>query len=196
MLTPMELRRVRFEQALTELDFDDALAEAEEIEAATGEVGLTDRVRTEREHAEGSARSLHSRLTELARSHDYRSLLDIGNHRSTPQLLALLPDDTRNRSEVHLRGAERWAERQVDANRRRLDEVARAVDALDLEFATGVLRRLDEGFLDEVMRERRNQLLLDITARTIELEELQASASRVVAEERPPRWWQRRRKSP
>jgi hypothetical protein len=191
----MDARHAKLEQALSDFDFDQANALAVQIESDDGGVGLIDRVRTERAHAETSARDLHLKITDLARRHDYRSLLEIVHSPSTARLLALLPEDTKSRSEVHLLGAERWSQRQVDANRRRLDEVAKAVASLDLEFASGVLRRLDEGFLDQEMRDRRNQLLLDITARTIELEELEASASKVVAEERPPRWWRRRRRS-
>ncbi len=131
----------------------------------------------------------------MARSHDYRSLLDIVDRPSTISLLGLLPANTKSRSEVHLRGARRWAERQVEANSRRLDEVAKAVAELDLEFASAVLRRLDKEFLDDAMRETRNQLLLEITARTIEMEELQNSAERVISEETPTRWWQRRRRT-
>jgi hypothetical protein len=190
----MDGRRADFEQAIAELDFETARALVDQIETGEDDQESSTRLRIEIERAERKARALHLKITELARSHDHRSLLDIVHHPSTARLLAVLPEDTRKRSEVHLRGAERWAERQVEANRRRLDEVSKAVASLDLEFASGVLKRLDGGFLDEEMRERRNQLLLDITARTIELEDLQVSASRVVAEERPPRWWQRRRR--
>lgn len=195
MLTVMDVRPSDVDKALSEFDFDRARELARAIDAESESAQLTDRVAAEESQALQAARDLHARITELARSHDYRDLLDIAREASTEGLLRLLPPNTKSRSEVHLKGAVRWAERQVEANRRRLDEVEKAVAELDIEFASGVLRRLDDGFMDGPMRDRRNQLLLDITARTIELEELQSNAARVIEEERPARWWQRRRRS-
>ncbi len=72
------------------------------------------------------------------------------------------------------------------------------MDGLDLELARGLMNRVDSRFLSDEQKEERDQLLLDISARTMELESLDENGDELI-EKREPRqqrnsgrpWWRR-----
>lgn len=181
-----------FTQALTELRFEFA---QKIIQRSPNDhrSALEDRLRGARESAQEAAGQLMSRVSALARQHDYRRLLDIRADPATAGLLEMLTASAQQRATVHLEAATRWAERQAEANRRRLTEARAALGDLDLRLARSLVNRLDEHFLGNPEREERDGLLLEIEARWMEVEELTGTASRVMAEERPPRrrWWRK-----
>lgn len=142
-----------------------------------------------------AAQAIHEQIVNLAREHDYRRLLELAIDPAIDGMLDELPEDTRRRSRLHLRRAVRWSEQQYEVNRRRMGEARRALDGLDLELARGVLARIDEEFLSEADVERRDALLLEVSARQVEFEDLDELAAEV-GRVRPPaqkrRWWRRR----
>jgi hypothetical protein len=142
-----------------------------------------------------AAQAIHEQIVNLAREHDYRRLLELAADPAIDGMLDELPADTRRRSRLHLQRAVRWSEQQYEANRRRMGEARRALDGLDLELARGVLARIDEEFLDEADVERRDALLLEVSARQVEFEDLDQLAAEV-GRVRPPsrkrRWWRLR----
>ncbi len=69
-----------------------------------------------------------------------------------------------------------------------------ALDQFDVDLAAGLLKRVDQRFLDEEGKQRKDDLLLRLSGRKLELEELEA-ATADVAPPNPPhrrrRWWRR-----
>jgi hypothetical protein len=145
---------------------------------------------TDLEHAQ----HLTSRIRALALRDDYRGLLAVAARPETEQLLDLLSNDLASAARVHLDAAHRWRERKVQANRRRLTEAQTALDAFDVSLARALLGRIEEDWLEPQDESARDQLLLRLSARTMESEELTSLASEAIEEHRPRRrWWQRRR---
>ena len=180
-----------FETALAEFQYDEAAGIAA---ASASRQELEDRLAAHRKDTMEAAYQLASRISALARQHDHLALLDVDEAEMTASLLALLPDSTQERAQIHLRGARHWGRRQVESNRRRLEEARGALDGLDIVLARSIVRRVEERFLTELEIAERDQLLLDISARSIEAEELAESADQIVAEEKQAqrRWWQRK----
>ncbi len=141
-------------------------------------------------HTDDHAWRLHRRILELAEADEPRLLLAIADDPATEALLARLPEAARHRARLHLRRARRWSDRQAATNRRRLVEARAALDALDLELARGLLARIDDAFLEPADRRERDQMLLELSARTMEFEDI---ARRVQPEQRRARRWRRRR---
>lgn len=141
------------------------------------------------------ALALQAQLVELGRIDDHRAILELADDPATGPLLALLSPAARDRAELQIRLARRWADERRATNHRRLDEAKRALDGLDLELARGLLRKIDGEFLDEGAATTRDQLLLDVAARSMELEELETRTGRLIAEATPPpkkrRWFRR-----
>lgn len=134
---------------------------------------------------------LHRRILELADAEDPRSLLAIADDPTTGPLLERLPEAARHRAQLQLRWARRWADRQRDTNRRRLAEAHAALSALDLDLARRLLARIDGEFLEASERQRRDQMLLELSARAMEFEDI----ARQVPNDPPPtrrRWWRHR----
>lgn len=135
--------------------------------------------------------ALHRRILELADADESRMLLAIADDPTTGPLLERLPEAARRRAHLQLRRARRWADRQRTTNRRRLGEARAALDALDLDLARGLLARIDDDFLDPEGRRRRDEMLLELSARTMEFEDI----ARRVPDVRPQtrrRWWRPR----
>jgi hypothetical protein len=61
----------------------------------------------------------------------------------------------------------------MDLNARRLGESRRALEGLDFELAAGLMRKVDGRFLSAERREERDDLLLEMSARTMEIESLE-----------------------
>jgi hypothetical protein len=75
-----------------------------------------------------------------------------------------------------------------------MGEARRALDGLDLELARGLMNKIDGRFLSEDEAQERDQLLIDIAARTMEFESISETGDRLLqrteeTEERP--WWRR-----
>lgn len=148
----------------------------------------------DRPEAEGHAVALHDQITRLGQERKPEAILDLMADPSNRQLLESGPESSRRRAEAYVREAERWLESKRDTNTRRLAEARRALEGLDLELARGLMNRIDGRFLSEDQEEERDQLLLDISARTMELESLAETGDQLVEEtentdHRP--WWRR-----
>ncbi|HZD23841.1 MAG TPA: hypothetical protein VE569_10635 [Acidimicrobiia bacterium] len=139
------------------------------------------------------ARQLGERIVRLGHERCQVELVELAGDPSTRRLLGLLPDSERSRAEIHLKSAERWEQSKRETNTRRLDEARRALDGLDLELARGLTRKIDGRYLsDEQLREH-DQLLLDISARAMEMESLSETGRELIEETEPKRqpWWRR-----
>lgn len=192
------VERAVIEKMLDEFRFDDAesLLERQDDDP---DPELRREIDRRRADAENRARDLVSRVVELGESRRLGEVVELARQSTTRPLLALVPDASRERAELYLREAERWAERREEINSRRLGEARRALDGLDLELAGGLMRRIDSRFLSSEQRDERDQLLLDITARAMEVESLTAMGRDLVedrrSQERKQRkspWWRRR----
>jgi hypothetical protein len=184
-----------FEAALAQYRFD----EAEELlnRAPADRVGdLRLELETWRAEAEETGRSTYQRILDLGASGTYDELLELYRDPTTARLLATLSDAERERVELHLRGAERWEETRRETNRRRMAEARRALDSLDLQLARGLLARVDGRYLDEQDASHRDDLLLELSARSMELEELSELEKQFVSERGRKRRlpWRRGRK--
>ena len=148
----------------------------------------------ERPEAEDRARALHERVTRLGQERNPEAILDLVEDPANRRLLQSGPESSRRRAEAYVREAQRWEERKRETNTRRLGEARRALDGLDLDLARGLMNRIDGRFLSEDQVEQRDQLLLDISARAMELESLSETGDRLAenaarATDRP--WWRR-----
>ncbi len=114
-----------------------------------------------------------SRIIRDARAHDYQALVHIDADPETEDLLGLLPDRATSQAHTHLRGARAWQGQQRERAISKLDAARAALDALDIPLARGILRRVDSSFLDETGIVRRDELLLGVEARAVELEDIQ-----------------------
>lgn len=142
-----------------------------------------------------AALELSRRILALAREHDHPALLEIDSDPETARLLALSGDELAKAAEVHLRGARAWQRKKEDANLRRLDEARLAIDGFDLGRARSLLLRIEEEYLTADGFAKRDALLIDLEARSMESEALQESAEQIIVESLPRwrRWFYRRR---
>lgn len=184
-------------EMLDELRFDEAeeLVEGAEEDAGTG---LLDEIAAKRAAAEERARTVAEQIIELGDEREFDEIIDLAHDPDTRPLLDLLPDTYRKRPNLYLREAIRWEQKRKETSTRRLIEARKALDGLDLELARGLMNRVDSRFLTDEQKEERDQLLLDISARTMELESLDESGDELI-ERREPRqqrssgrpWWRR-----
>lgn len=144
------------------------------------------------------AQARYQQIIELSGERRYAELTELVHDPSTRELLELLPEASRERAELHLKAVERWEARRRETSLRRLSEARTALDGLDLELAQGLVNKVDSRFLTEEERAQRDQLLLDISARRMELESLQRSGRELWEEAQPRRqrddrrpWWRR-----
>lgn len=193
-LLPMTFDFADFDTALRQLDLDEA-ARLLESAADQDRAHLAHRIEEVREEAHAAANALATSINAFAMQHDHLALLRIDEDSATSRYLKLLSAAARQRAETHLRGARNWAERQRQANLRRLDEAQQALGDFDLGLAKSIVRRVEERFLDEDGQERRDQLLLDLSARAMETEELAEVAGQIYQEAQPQakKWWRKRR---
>ncbi len=154
---------------------------------------MHERLAAARHAAQDRAQSLYQRLRELAETGDHARILQIRANPETARLMRLLPDTPRDRMELYFRNADRWEDSQRQTARRRLSDAGKALGGLDLQLARGLLARVDNRFLDEQEIAEKDQLLLEVSARAMELESLQETGSRLIEEAEPKRrrWWQR-----
>lgn len=181
--------RDRFDHALDGLAFDDAAAL---LAGATGgeQELLAAELERRRQQAGEEAVALHQLLERLSADGDHAAVLELDADPATARLLALLEPAARSRAELRLREARRWRDARRASNERRLIEARRALDALDLKLARGLTAKVEERFLDDQGKADLDDLLLRLTARSMELEEIEAAVP--VRPTRPRRrWWRR-----
>lgn len=183
-----------FRDLLDELRFDDA----EDLVKRSGQDpngALRGEISKRREEAEERARELARHIAELGEGRKLDEIVDFSHEDSTVRLLALAPDTSRKRAELYLREAERWADNKERINARRLAEARRALDGLDLDLAKGLMKRINGRFLNDELEEERDRLLLDISARAMDVESLAETTRRLTEDTRNQqkgRWWRRR----
>lgn len=184
-------------EMLDEFRFDEAerLVERAEEDA---EAPLLDEIAARRAAAEERARAMAEHIIELGDEREFEEIVGLAHDPDTRPLLDLLPDTFRKRPNLYLREAIRWEQRRKETSTRRLIEARKALDGLDLELARGLMNRIDSRFLTDEQEEERDQLVLDISARTMEMESLDESGDELI-ERREPRqqqssgrpWWRR-----
>jgi hypothetical protein len=171
--------------------------EAEPLIEETGDVSLRAELVSRRAEGERRGRELANRIIDLGTTQQIEDVLPLAHEPSTRLLLALAPNTSRKRAELYLRQAERWEDKRREVNERRLAEARRALEGLDLELAEGLMRRIDSRFLSDEEEQERDRLLLDISARAIEVESLAEKGRQLIGEAGPPRssrrqsWWRR-----
>lgn len=143
------------------------------------------------------ARELSEHIVRLGAERRQAELVELAHDDSTQGLLDLLPESAKEQAEAHLKLAERWEESRREANRRRLSEARRAVDGLDLELARGLTNKIDGRYLSDAQLEERDELLLEISARTMEMESVTEKGHRLIEQSEPKKnsgdrpWWRR-----
>jgi hypothetical protein len=143
-----------------------------------------------------AAQQLTSRIRALAVRDDHRGLLEIDAAPDTARLLDGLGTDLAAAARVHLDAARRWKSQMEAANRRRLEEARDALNGFDLALTRALLSRVEEDWLTPGDAAERDDVLLQMEARTMETEELTTLAARALEENRPRRRrWQRKRNS-
>lgn len=174
------------------------LDEAEPLIEERGDVSLRAELVRRRAEGERRGRELANRIIDLGNTHQIEDVVPLAHEPSTRLLLALAPDTSRKRAELSLRQAERWEDKRREINERRLAEARRALDGLDLELAQGLMRRIEGRFLTDGEEQERDRLLLDISARAVEVESLAEKGRQLIGEAGPPRtsqrrqsWWRR-----
>ncbi len=183
--------RDAFQRSLDEYRFEEARSR---VEAAPPDQRpeLAEAVESSMRAAARRASELKERIIALGEKEHYRELMAIESDPATARLLDLLAAPARQRTEIYLREAAHWAEKQVEINARRLVDAREAINALDAKLGKAILHRVDDGFLSASGVEERDLLLIDLEALTMDLEEITATADDVLSSERPNRpWWKR-----
>lgn len=189
--------RSGIDDALAALRFDEAEALIN-VADATRRQALRERAGRLREAAERRARALQERIINLAEEERKLELAKLAREPTTGSLLALLPDSMERRAALQLEAAERWLAHRRGTNTRRMHEARRALEGLDLELARGLMNRIDGRILSETQETERDQLLLDISARVVEMESLSDASDSLLGEHdtqsktRRRPWWRQR----
>ena len=140
------------------------------------------------------ARQLASRIRALAMRDEHRSLLEIDADPDTSVLLESLGTDLAAAARLHLDAALRWKGRMEETNHRRLEEARVALDGFDLVLTRSLLSRIEEDWLTPDDAAVRDDILLQMEARTMETEDLTALADEAFKEFKPQkRRWKRKR---
>lgn len=179
---------------MEELRFDDAQALVDAVDGPA-RATMAAELDRRRDVATTEARELADGIAGAAYREDYRRLTVIAGAPRTDRLLALLPDATVRRSRAQLQEGAAWKASRQRLNRNRLEEARAALTHLDVQMAAGIMARIDSEFLGPDERDLQDQLLLEIEARTMELETLTDVAAQAVAEHQPAkrrrRWFGR-----
>lgn len=163
MVEPTRLREL-----LDEYRFDDA----QRLLNDGTDPDLVNEVAARRSEAEKRAEVVAQRLIEFGAKGQLDDFLAMIDDPVTNRLLTHASHSSRDRVDLYVQEAERWRKHQVEVNAKRLGEARRALDGLDLGLAEGLMRKVDERFLSDEGRDQRDQLLLDMSARTMEIESL------------------------
>ncbi len=163
MVDPARLREL-----LEEFRFEDA----QQLLNEDPDPDLINEVAARRAEAEKQAEVVAQRLIELGAKGQLDEFLAVIDDSTTKRLITQASHSSRDRVDLYVQEAERWRKHQTEVNTRRLGEARRALEGLDLGLAEGVMRKINERFLSDEGREERDQLLLDMSARTMEIESL------------------------
>lgn len=190
MVERSDIRRM-----LEELRFDEV---EQVIDDADLDPELREEIPRRRAEAKENADALCRRLVSLGEARKLDEITDIARDPLTRAQIRLADDDIQEQVERYLREAERWETRRRNTNSRRLAEARKALDGLDLELARGLMNKIDGRFLSEEENEERDQLLLDISARVMEMESLSDTGEQLMENDRPRDkhgsnrpWWRR-----
>lgn len=141
-----------------------------------------------------AAQELASRIRALAIRDEYRNLLEIDAQPDTTRLLNALGTDLAAAARLHLDAARRWKLRMEETNRRRLTEARDALNGFDLTLTRALLSRIEEDWLTSDDAAARDEILLQMEARTMETEDLTALAAEAFERHKPRgRRWRRKR---
>lgn len=141
-----------------------------------------------------AAQELASRIRALAIRDEYRNLLEIDAQPDTTRLLNALGTDLAAAARLHLDAARRWKVRMEETNRRRLTEARDALNGFDLTLTRALLSRIEEDWLTSDDAAERDEILLQMEARTMETEDLTALAAEAFERHKPRgRRWRRKR---
>jgi hypothetical protein len=180
-------------EMLDEFRFDDVVSLIEQA-SDDPDPELLREIARRRAYAENRAKELVSRVIELGETDRFGEIIELAKEAATRPLLALTPASSRKRAELYVREAERWSLRRGEINARRLEDARRALEGLDLELARGLMRRIDDRFLSDGQEEERDRLLLDLAARTMEMESITETGRRLADEIEPQQSRRRRRR--
>lgn len=141
-----------------------------------------------------AAQELVSRIRALAIRDEYRNLLEIDAQPDTTRLLNALGTDLAAAARLHLDAARRWKLRMEETNRRRLTEARDALNGFDLTLTRALLSRIEEDWLTSDDAAARDEILLQMEARTMETEDLTTLAAEAFEQHKPRgRRWRRKR---
>lgn len=141
-----------------------------------------------------AAQELVSRIRALAIRDEYRNLLEIDAQPDTTRLLNALGTDLAAAARLHLDAARRWKVRMEETNRRRLTEARDALNGFDLTLTRALLSRIEEDWLTSDDAAARDEILLQMEARTMETEDLTTLAAEAFEQHKPRgRRWRRKR---
>lgn len=138
---------------------------------------------------------LRSQITAASKNKDFRTLLALNAQPDTRQLLVLLPEAVASDALTHLDDAVVWRSIQEEANSRRIKKANGALADFDLGLTRALARKVDPEFLTETDRTAYDELLLGITTRSMEMDQvLDAAGPLDLPEDEPPRrrWWKRK----
>ena len=173
---------------LDSLRFEEAMQRADENDSAT-RAEISER----RDAVEVEARALVDRIADLSNHRRLVDLAEIGEDHRSLRLLALLQASDRRQAEMQLDEAVRWKAYKQRTSTRHLAEARNALDRLDVGLARGLVNKVDGRFLTDEQIEERDRLLLDISARSIELESMEAAGRELMNESdaSDTAWWRR-----
>lgn len=179
--------RDAIQQLLDDLRFEEALQAADDTDPA-----LRAEISNLRAAAEVEARALAGRVDDLSAQGRLVDLGEIADDDRSRALVALLSGSDRRQAEMQLDEAVRWKAYKQRTSVRHLTEARKALDRLDVGLATGLVNKIDGRFLSDEQLEERDRLLLDISARSMELESMEAAGRELLGEGDPDEsWWRR-----
>lgn len=174
-------------QLLDDLRFEEAMEAADDSDPA-----LQTEISERRAAAEDEARALVYRIGSLSSEERLVDVAGLADDDRARALLALLPASDRRQAEMQLDEAVRWKAYKQKTSVRHLAEARTALDRLDVELARGLANKVDGRFLTEHQVEERDRLLLDISARSMELEAMEAAGRELIDDDDPDKsWWRR-----
>jgi len=141
-----------------------------------------------------AAVDLRTQITAASKTKDFRTLLALNSDPDTRRLLALLPEAVASDALTHLDDAVVWRSIQEEANARRIKKANGALADFDLGLTRALTRKVDAEFLTEADRVTYDELLLGITTRSMEMDQvLDAAGPLDPPDDEPPkrRWWKR-----
>lgn len=174
-------------QLLDDLRFEEAMQAADGTDSA-----LRAEISERRAAAEAEARALVDSVDDLSARERLLDLAGIAEDDRSRVLIALLPGSDRRQAEMRLDEAVRWKAYKRRTSVRHLAEARTALDRLDVELARGLVNKVDGRFLSEEQLEERDRLLLDISARAMEIESIEAAGRELMDEDDPDKTWWRR----